>query len=93
MYSGINDLEPKGGSLQDKFNLNEWPSAWPCRDNGKSYVGLRISRVNHNCRPNAARIYDEVARVEILYALQDIPPGEEICYSYYIFPHIFLFHT
>jgi len=89
---GISDLEPKGGSLQDKFKLNELHNAWPCRDNGKSYVGLRIARVNHNCRPNAARIYDEVARVEILYALQDIQPGEEVCRSYYFFPTVFLLH-
>lgn len=52
------------------------------REEGKSFVGLRISRVNHACRPNSAYVYDDGARVEVLYALQDIESGEEICFSY-----------
>ena len=72
--------------------MNQLPNYWACRDNGASYVGLCISRVNHSCRPNAARIYDETARVEILYALRDIQPGEEICFSYDLFPDVFLIH-
>jgi len=46
------------------------------------HVGLRISRVNHSCVPNADHVYDETNNVEILYALRDIQEGEEICYRY-----------
>jgi len=60
---------------------------------GKDYVGLRISRVNHDCKPNAAHVYDDNARVQILYALRDIPQGEEICFSYSLFPNLFLGKT
>jgi hypothetical protein len=45
-------------------------------------VALRISRVNHNCNPNAGTIYDDNARVQILFANRVIQPGEEICISY-----------
>ncbi len=45
-------------------------------------LGLRIARLNHSCRPNAATIYDEEACVEIVFAQHDILPGEEICITY-----------
>jgi len=74
-------LEPKGASLEAKFQLNSVVGDED-RDGGKDIVGLRISRVNHDCRPNAARIYDDGARVDILFSLRDIQPGEEICVTY-----------
>ena len=46
-------------------------------------VALRIARVNHSCQPNAGAIYDETARVAILFAQKDIQPGEEISICYY----------
>ncbi len=46
-------------------------------------VALRISRLNHCCQPNADTIYDETARVAILFAQKDILPGEEISICYY----------
>ena len=55
------------------------------RDGGKPFVGLRTSRVNHSCQPNACASYDQVARVNILVAQQDIQPGEEICIIYSFF--------
>lgn len=74
-------MEPKGASLEAKFQLNS-VAGDEDRDGGKNIVGLRISRVNHDCRPNAARIYDDGARVDVLFALRDIQPGEEICVTY-----------
>jgi len=74
-------LEPKGASLESKFQLNS-VAGDEDRDGGKDIVGLRISRVNHDCRSNAARIYDDGARVDVLFALRDIQPGEEVCVNY-----------
>lgn len=48
-------------------------------------IALRISRVNHLCKPNASPIFDETARVAILFAEKDIQPGEEISFCYYFF--------
>jgi len=73
-------LEPKGASLEDKFKLN-------CIGENDR-LSLRISRVNHSCRPNASCSYDEVAQVAILYALMDIQLGEEICVSYCSFARL-----
>ncbi len=39
--------------------------------------------MNHSCQPNAASVYDETARVAILFSQKDIQPGEEISISYY----------
>lgn len=58
------------------------------RDGGKNCVGLRVARVNHDCRPNAGFIYDETARVEILFAQKEIPTGEEVCISYCSFANL-----
>ena len=67
--------------MEAKFQLNctEGVDGIP---GGKDFIGLRISRANHNCRPNACCSYDEEAKVAILYALQDIQPGEEISVNY-----------
>ncbi len=53
-------------------------------------IALRIARVNHACQPNAATIFDETARVAILFAQKDIQPGEEIAFCYYFtFFHLY----
>jgi len=83
------DLVPVGGTLREKFLTNAI-AGHPERDDGRPYIALRISRLNHNCRPNAANYSDEVARVDVLYALYDIQPGEEICISYTSFSDISL---
>ena len=72
LNKAIKDLEPKGGSLEDKFKLN-------CFGN---QVGPRTSRVNHSCRPNAGISYDKIACVRILVAQKDIQQGEEITLTY-----------
>lgn len=74
-------MEPKEGSLDEKFLLNSF-SGHPGRDGGKDILGLRSARVNHSCRPNAAVSYDETARVKILVAQKDIHSGEEVCVIY-----------
>jgi len=61
------------------------------QDDWKKVVSLRIARVNHDCQPNAAVIYDETACAAILFAQKDIQPGEEILLSYtflFLTPHI-----
>lgn len=52
------------------------------RDGGKDMLGLRLSRMNHSCRPNANIHYDGTARVKLLVAQRDIQSGEEICNCY-----------
>ena len=55
------DLE--GATLEDKFFNNCFEG-----DNVSQLdVALRIARVNHACQPNASTIYDETARVAILF--------------------------
>ena len=68
--------------MEAKFKLNSFQEP-PYLENGKQFLGLRSSRVNHNCSPNAAISYDYVARVQIIFSLRDIQPGEEICICYY----------
>ena len=80
-FIGIMDLAPEGAPLDVKFQVNSL-NGDPSRDGGRSYVGLRVSRVNHDCRPNAGYVYDEIARVEIVFAQREIQPGEEVCISY-----------
>lgn len=75
------DLAPEGAPLEVKFQVNSLAGD-ASRDGGKNYVGVRISRVNHDCRPNAGYIYDEKARVEIIFAQRDIHQGEEVCICY-----------
>ena len=71
------DLE--GATLEDKFFNNCFEG-----DNVSQLdVALRIARVNHACQPNASTIYDETARVAILFAQKDIQVGEEITICYY----------
>ena len=82
----MRDLGPEGDTLQQKFTKNTFMGA-NMESGGPKAVALRIARVNHCCQPNAATIYDDTARVAILFALKDIQPGEEISISYY--SHLF----
>ena len=80
-YAGVRDLGPKGKNLEQKFKKNVFLGG--NMEVSKKAVALRIARLNHSCQPNAATIYDETARVAILFALKDIQLGEEISISYY----------
>lgn len=81
------NLAPEEASLEKKFESNI-VGAEPERDEGKPFVGLRIARVNHDCRPNADVVYDDGARVEVLFAQRDIQPGEEVCITYHSFSSV-----
>ena len=54
---GIENLEPKGASLEDKFKMNAF-QGHPEFEDGKQFLGLRSSRVNHNCSLNAGMSCD-----------------------------------
>ncbi|KAJ6646346.1 SET domain-containing protein 5 [Pseudolycoriella hygida] len=82
-HPAINDLMPIGGTFYDKYNLNKFGSDG--EDNG---LYLRISRVNHSCKPNAAYMYDETFKVLILYSLTDIKIGQEITINYQQFDDV-----
>jgi len=88
MDIGIKELGPEGETLEEKFGRNLFTGENMDEKNmdeeeNEKVVALRIARVNHSCQPNAATIYDETARVAILFAQKDIQPGEEISICYY----------
>jgi len=80
--AGINDLVPEGESLQLKFMTNTLVTG-NVQHPREIAAAVRIARVNHACQPNTATIYDETARVAILFAVKDIQPGEEITTCYH----------
>jgi len=82
MYIAINDLEPKGSPLYVKVFFNGFKGGL-CRDGGKNLIGVRSSRLNHSCLPNAGVCYEDESRVEIVFAQQDILPGQEVTICYY----------
>ncbi|KAI0319514.1 hypothetical protein OF83DRAFT_1109832 [Amylostereum chailletii] len=47
-----------------------------------SSIFLLASRFNHSCRPNARYSWHAASRALRIYALQDIPEGQEIMVSY-----------
>ena len=72
-------MDLKGSTLEEKFMQNCFKG-----DNmGRLCIALRHARVNHACQPNASAIYDETARVAILFAQINIEPGEEVTICYY----------
>lgn len=79
-HPAFKELCPSYGSTKDKFETNMFTHK------GVGVVGLRISRANHHCNPNAGHI-DALTpagtSVEVLYANRDIQIGEEICISYF----------
>ena len=79
-YAGIKYLNSQEGTLNDKFLSN---SLIASNVGFHIVVALRNARVNHACQPNASTIFDETARVAILFAQKDIQPGEEITICYY----------
>ncbi|KAH8895247.1 SET domain-containing protein [Thozetella sp. PMI_491] len=50
---------------------------------GALYSGLfpELSRLNHDCRPNARIYFSEKAMTMVVWSLRDIEPGEEITIS------------
>lgn len=76
-HPGIANLAPINAPLEKKFLLN---SVAP--PNSPLVVGLRYSRVNHSCSPNAALCHCSSTNAFILYACRDIEAGQEICRNY-----------
>ena len=71
------DLVPEGSNdLLSKFELNEYGS----RDG--PVIGLRLSRINSSCDPNAIKVQDDDFGVNVVVALRDIRAGEEVLLSY-----------
>ena len=80
----IEDLEPIGGSLSDKVSLNMLGTADISRTGG---LCIRISRVNHDCAPNAYHIFHKKRNTDYgdtktLRVAKQIDRGEEITISY-----------
>jgi len=50
--------------------------------NNRLGVFAKLSRVNHDCRPNAQQTWNVDLQQETLHALHNISPGEEITISY-----------
>ncbi|KAF0690201.1 Aste57867_18392 [Aphanomyces stellatus] len=80
----VDDLVPIGGSVTDKFLRNAAEIG-----DGKAGLGMRLSRMNHACDPNAALVFDPTLRVKIVYDERDIAPGDAICISYTVFNGFF----
>jgi hypothetical protein len=73
----IANLTPVDGLMSEKFDMNSFRCGA-----GVDGICLRLSRVNHACRPNASHHSDDITGVKILYSTSEILPGEEICISY-----------
>ncbi|KAB8261656.1 hypothetical protein BDV32DRAFT_148302 [Aspergillus pseudonomiae] len=70
-----------GDILDEILNTNSFGVTIPDSADHRA-VFLQISRLNHACRPNAAYQFDPETLVQTIYAIDDIPPGEEITISY-----------
>ena len=46
-HPGIENLEPEGGTLEEKWRLNEFGVG-----SGRSKLFLRTAMINHACEPN-----------------------------------------
>lgn len=76
----IAELEPKDGSLKEKFDRNKVE----CIDAyGGSYTGvsLRLSRINHSCDSNAYHFSCHDG-MKVVMARKPIKRGTEICIDY-----------
>ena len=69
-------LTPAGGGLDEIFANNEY--------GGREgpVIGLRLSRVNHSCAPNAQKVADDDAGVNVVSLLRDVRAGEEVTIAY-----------
>ncbi|EGG15857.1 hypothetical protein DFA_09526 [Cavenderia fasciculata] len=76
----INSLMPHGGTLQAKWDLNSFFTP-----EGGDNLGIRLARVNHDCRNNATNKYVTELNSFVLIAIKDIAAGEEITIQYYFY--------
>ncbi|KAF2664724.1 SET domain-containing protein [Microthyrium microscopicum] len=69
----------------DNFNTNAFAiEIWPNDEDETAYnvVMPEISRLNHDCRPNAHYYFDPHTLTHHVHALRTIYPGEELTISY-----------
>lgn len=76
-HPGVMELEPRSGTMQDKWELNKLGT-----QSGKFVLGVRIARVNHCCRANASHYHDEINNLKILISNRPIKRNEEVTISY-----------
>lgn len=76
-HPAVQDLMPVNGTYEEKFALNRVGIS-----NNDLALFLRISRVNHDCKPNADHRYDETFKAVVLFAQREIAEGEEITINY-----------
>lgn len=84
LHPAMKDLEPKDGSLDDKFSLN----AVGVPDGGEDRLGVRVSRCNHGCNYNVQYWWtpsEEDVCTMVLVAAREIQKGEEIVTAYVSF--------
>lgn len=79
-HPGTAELEPSGGALDHKFDLNSMGTG-----GGESVLCLRMARANHACAPNASHFSLNPFNVKVLLADKPILAGEEICIGYTTF--------
>lgn len=80
MVEAINALDPRPGTVEDKFLLNAMQAstrAW-C----EGVLSVRMARANHSCGANAYHYYEEAQRVRLLFCRVPIRAGDEICIEY-----------
>ncbi|KYR00237.1 hypothetical protein DLAC_03396 [Tieghemostelium lacteum] len=79
----INALMPHEGTLQEKWDLNSF-----YREESGDNLGIRLARVNHDCRNNATNKFITDLNAFILIAIRDIQEGEEISIQYHFYNDI-----
>ena len=74
-----------GDHIDDVINTNSFAvDLWPGTENETAFniVLPEISRLNHDCRPNAHYFFDTKTLTHHVYALRTIHSGEELTISY-----------
>ncbi|KAK5576300.1 hypothetical protein RB653_007441 [Dictyostelium firmibasis] len=79
-FEFINSLMPHNGTLQEKWDLNSFYTK-----EGGDNLGIRLARVNHDCRNNATNKFIPDLNTFILVSIKDIQEGEEISIQYYYY--------
>ncbi|KAH9852353.1 SET domain-containing protein [Lenzites betulinus] len=63
------------------FETNSLPCG-KARGGCRAGLFLTAARLNHSCRPNIARVWDQDAQQMTFRALRDVAEGEELCMNY-----------
>jgi hypothetical protein len=77
--AAVYDLCPKGGTLEEKWELN----VIGCGGRDSGVLCVRGSRFNHACDPNACHFFESGSGVKVFMAEREIQVGEEIVFSYF----------